>query len=74
VTTEELEASLRAYERRLPFRPFLVEFVSGVQVRVDQREAIAFFGSVWLYRGPKKAQAIFPSSSVCRLLDLIPDN
>jgi hypothetical protein len=70
VTNEELEAALRAYNHRQPFRPYLVEFMSGVQVRVNHREAIALFKPLWHYRGPKKAQALFPSSSVCRLLDI----
>jgi hypothetical protein len=72
VSNEELEASLRTFNRRRPFRAYLLEFVSGVQVRIEHREAIAFFNPLWLYRGPKKAQALFASSAVCRLLDAVP--
>ena len=73
MTNDELETALKVYNRRLPFRPFLVEFNSGAVVRVEHREAIAFFKPLWLYRGPKQAQSLFPSSSVCRLLDTTPD-
>ena len=72
MSNEELEASLRTYNRRRPFRPYLLEFVSGIQVRIENRESIAFFKPFWLYRGPRKAQALFSSSSVCRLLDIPP--
>lgn len=72
MTDEELERALRIFNRRQPFRPFLMEFMSGVQVRVDHREAIALFTNLWYYRGPNQAQALFPSSSVCRLLDILP--
>jgi hypothetical protein len=72
MTNDELEAALRAYNRRQPFRTFLLEFISGTQVRVENREAVAFFKPLWLYRGPSRAQALFPSSCVCRLLDISP--
>ena len=37
MSNEELEASLRTYNRRRPFRPYLLEFVSGIQVRIENR-------------------------------------
>ena len=73
MSNEELEASLRTYNRRRPFRPYLLEFVSGIQVRIENRESIAFFTRFWLYRGPRRTQSLFQSSSVCRLLDLLPE-
>ena len=73
MTDEELEAALRTYNRRRPFRPYLLEFVSGIQVRIENSEAIARFNKLWLYRGPQKSQSLFPSSSVCRLLDAVED-
>jgi hypothetical protein len=72
VTDQELEWALRAYTRRRPFRPFLIEFVSGSQVRMEHPDAIAFVKPLWLYRGPKRAQTLFASSAVCRLLDVPP--
>ena len=71
MTERELEASLRAYCRRRPFRPFLLEFLSGVQVVIDHPEGVgALANQIWLYRGPKGAQSLFPCASVCRLLDI----
>ena len=71
MTDEELETSLRTYNRRRPFRAYLLEFVSGIEVRIENREAIARFNTVWLYRGPNKSQSLFPSAAVCRLLDAV---
>jgi len=72
VTNEELETATPVQPTR-PYRPFLLEFLSGEQVHMHHREAIAFFSPLWLYRGPNQAQAVFPSSAVCRLLDITPD-
>jgi hypothetical protein len=71
VTNQELESSLRAYCRRRPFRSFLLELLSGVQVVIDHPECVGFLANqLWLYRGPKGAQSLFPCASVCRLLDI----
>ena len=74
MTDEELDLAVRVYNHREPFCPYLMEFFSGRQVPVDSREGVAFLAKLlWLYRGPSKAQSIFPGSSVCRLLDIIDD-
>ena len=70
MTNKELEVALRFYSRRTPFQPFLLEFFSGHQVLVDNREGVALFRQVWLFRRGAKEQALFHSSSVCRLLDI----
>ena len=69
MSNDDLKESLRAYLRRRPFQPFLVEFFSGVQIRVHHPEGIAPHRQFWIYRGPGKSQSLFLSSSVCRLLD-----
>ena len=71
MTDGELDTCLRAYCRRRPFRPFVLEFFSSVQIVIDHPEGVAAVSDrLWLYRGPKNAQSLFPSSSVCRLLDI----
>jgi hypothetical protein len=47
-----------------------MEFVSGLQVKIDHPEQVAAVRELWYYRGPKRAQSLFPSSAVCRLLDI----
>jgi hypothetical protein len=47
-----------------------MEFVSGVQVMIDHPDQVADVRELWYYRGPKRAQSLFPSSAVCRLLDI----
>lgn len=73
MTDLELDAAVKIYARRRPFRSYLVEFVSGQEVLVDHPEGIALFHDLWPYRGPNLSQSLFPSSSVCRLLDYPPE-
>lgn len=72
MTNAELERALRIYNRRQPFRPFLLEFTSGEQIRIDHREAIALFTDLWYYLGSNRVESLFSGSSVCRLLDTPP--
>jgi hypothetical protein len=40
MTNDELDASLRAFSSRRPFRHFTIEFTSGSQVQVKHPEAV----------------------------------
>lgn len=73
MTDAEFETALRAYNHVRPFRPFLAEFFSGHQVLANHPEDFAFFEPLWLFRGRNRSQCVFPSSSVCRLLNLMED-
>jgi hypothetical protein len=69
MSDDELLTSIRSYGRRKPFRPYLIEFVSGIHVRVNHPDSVAQFGRLFLYRGQQRSRSLFSSSSVCRLLD-----
>ena len=69
MTDDEFRVCLRAYSSRRPFRTFLIEFFSGEAIAVTHLEAVDRRGPVYYYRGPQGAQSVFPTSSVCRLLD-----
>ena len=53
MTRENFEQALRAFQRRAPFRPFTVQFVSGKRVAVDRPEAPALRGGVAVYISPE---------------------
>lgn len=66
----QLEAGLHAYCGRRPFRAFLIEFTSGVQVTVKHPEVVRKSGSSYVLRAPDHGFSFFSAESVCRLLDL----
>ena len=75
MTQKELETAVRVYNKRQPFAPYLLEFVSGEKVRIDHREFVApMIKNLWLFRGTGRAQSLFSSSSVCRVLDIVDAN
>ena len=66
----ELLNSISSYGRRRPFRPYFIEFMSGAQVQVNHPDGVAQFRTLFLFRGRNRTRSVFPSASVCRLLDL----
>jgi hypothetical protein len=66
---QNLEAALRPFARRRPFRPFLIEFVSGDRVLVRHPEAVRFRGGLLVHVSPAFEHRLFDSDSVCQLLD-----
>jgi hypothetical protein len=68
---EQFEKALRGFLRRRPFRPFLIELVSGDKLRVTHPEAIELRGELWvLVAGPGQRYRVFTAAVVCQLLDL----
>ncbi len=58
--------------RRVPFRPFLIEFMSGSTILVSHPESVGTSGTLFLYRGPDFAYRFFYGESVCQLIEVIP--
>jgi hypothetical protein len=69
VIAETFTRSLRTLVRRVPFRPFLVELMSGAQVTVSHPEALAFDGGQAAYIAPNGDISLFDHESVSRLHD-----
>ena len=67
---DQLDAALQAYCRRRPFRPFLIEFMSGAQVPVRHPEAIRRRGIFYVLRFPDHGFTAFAATGVSRLLDM----
>jgi hypothetical protein len=61
---------LRAYARRKPFKPFLVELMSGERILVEHPEALAYNGGAAVYISPRGGFAMFDHESVAQVLDL----
>jgi len=69
MNAQTFAVALRAFVRRQPFRPFLVELTSGDRFRVPHPEAVSMRGDVAMYIGPEGTVKLFDGSSVCQLCD-----
>ncbi len=66
---ENFTATLRAFIRRQPFRPFLVELTSGDRFRVQHPEALSMRGALAVYVGTNGSVKLFDCDSVSQLCD-----
>lgn len=69
MTDEELSKVVKAFARRQPFRPYLLEFNSGQAVKVSHPEAVCAFSEFWLHRSTSGDHCIFKSYVVTRAHD-----
>ena len=69
MTSAALEAALRFFARRRPFRPFWLEFLSGDRIKATHPEAVRLVGALFVYRSPDGALRLFAAESVCQLLE-----
>jgi hypothetical protein len=60
----------QAFARRRPFKPFLIELVSGDRIRVAHPEAVVVRGPFLYFVGPGYQSRLFVSTDVCQLLDV----
>ena len=65
---DAFEGSLRAFVRRTPFHPFIVELVSGGQLQVDHPEALVFRGGVAVHFNRDGIPTLFDHEGVTRLI------
>jgi hypothetical protein len=72
MNTAGFARALRAYSRRRPFRPYVLEFVTGEPLTVGHPEALAISGDVVIYRARDGLYRLFDSTSVCQLRDFEP--
>jgi hypothetical protein len=68
MVSESFDQTLRAFQRRKPFRPFTVEFVSGGSLEVDHPEALVLRGGVAVYISSQGTLTLFDHESVSRLI------
>jgi hypothetical protein len=70
MTVEQFDAAYRAFRRRRPFRPFLIEFTSGHQLLISHPEAVRNEANLYAMRCPDGGNVVFAAETVSRLLDL----
>jgi len=62
------DKTLRTFQRRKPFRPFSVRFVSGEVVDVDHPEAVVVRAGVGVYVAPDGTPTLFDHESVSEVV------
>jgi hypothetical protein len=72
MNTPDFARSLRAFTQRRPFRPFLLELVSGDRFLVRHPEAVILRGDLVYWRTPQRLARLFDTTTVCQLLDVPP--
>jgi hypothetical protein len=68
MTAEHFQTTIRAFQRRTPFRPYIVELVSGDRVHVDHPEALVIRGGVGVYVTASGEPTIFDNEGVSEVL------
>jgi hypothetical protein len=67
MTTENFDRTLRAFQRRTPFKPFTVELVSGHRFQVDHPEALVFRGGIAVFVAANGTPTLFDHEGVSQL-------
>ena len=67
MTSEHFQTTIRAFQRRSPFKPYVVELVSGDRVRVDHPEALVIRGGVGVFVNAVGAPVIFDHEGVSQV-------
>ena len=68
MTTEHFQTTIRAFQKRAPFQPYLVELVSGDRVRIDHPEALVIRRGVAVFVGADGAPTIFDKEGVSQVI------
>jgi len=68
MTAEHFQTTIRAFQKRSPFRSYTVELVSGDRVVVDHPEALVVRGGVGVYVSSAGAPTIFDHEGVSQII------
>jgi hypothetical protein len=69
ITAENFERVIRAFQKRAPFRSFMVELSSGTRIDVDHPEALVFRGGVAVFLSELGVPTLFDHESVAQVAD-----
>ena len=69
MTAENFDRTLRAFQRRVPFRPFVVELVSGSRLQVDHPEALMHRAGAAIFVAPDGDFTLFDHEGVSKVCD-----
>ncbi len=67
MTTDHFQTAIRGFQRRTPFKSYVVELVSGDRVQVDHPEALVLRGGVAVFVSAQGAPAIFDHEGVSQI-------
>jgi hypothetical protein len=70
MTFKNLMVCLAAYQRRRPFVPFQIQFMTGESVRIGHPEAIRPYGQAFRLVKANNRTRLFDAQSVCQVLDM----
>ena len=68
MTEKSFDKTLRAYQKRTPFRSFRIRFVSGEHIDVDHPEAVVVRAGTGVYFSPKGVPTLFDHESVSEVI------
>jgi hypothetical protein len=68
MTADHFQTTLRAFQRRTPFRSYIVELVSGDRITVDHPEALVVRGGVGVFVNSEGAPVIFDHEGVSQVI------
>jgi hypothetical protein len=67
MTAERFPTTIRGFQRRTPFKPYVVVLVSHDRVQIDRPEALAIRGGVGVFVSAAGAPTIFDHEGVSQV-------
>ena len=67
---DAFERALRSFARRTPFKPFVVEMVSGTNLLIEHPEALITRGHVAVHIDKDNEITLFDNNSVSKLTSI----
>src|SRR5262245_39094322 len=76
MTRDNFRAIQRAFCARAPFKPFVVELISGARLLITHREAMRLEDNndLIVYRRPNGARDVFECYNVVRFTEMVVDD
>jgi hypothetical protein len=68
MTADNFDRTLRAYQKRKPFKPFTVALVNGDRLQVDHPEVLVLRAGVAVYIAPAGPITIFDHEGVNQVI------
>jgi hypothetical protein len=68
MASDHFQTTIRAFQRRTSFRPYVVELVSGDRITVDHPEALVVRAGVGVFVSSAGAPSIFDHEGVSQIV------
>jgi hypothetical protein len=70
MSADELQGVIRAFARRRPFKPYLIEFTSGDRLLIKHSELIWRTKDLFVYLVSDANSRVFSGAQVSQVLDM----